>query len=83
MQSPLMRGRHSAAILKMMDITETIADDVDQYVSAAVRLAQNTEERATLSRKVAANKHLVYRDRQCIAALEQFLVRVGRQQAAL
>ena len=33
-----MRGRHSAAILTMMDLTETIASTLDEYVTLAVRL---------------------------------------------
>jgi protein O-GlcNAc transferase len=80
LQGPLMRGRHSAAILRMMNITETITHDVDEYISKAIRLAQNLDERAALSRKISVNKHLVYRDRECVAALEEFLVRVGRRQ---
>jgi protein O-GlcNAc transferase len=69
----LMRGRHTAAILEMMGVTDTIARTVDEYVSTAVRLARDTEWRAELRSRIAANKHRVYRDRACIAALEDFL----------
>jgi protein O-GlcNAc transferase len=69
----LMRGRHTAAILEMMGVTDTIARTVDEYVSTAVRLARDTEWRTELRSRIAANKHRVYRDRACIAALEDFL----------
>jgi len=38
---PLMRGRHTMAILRRMGITETIADTIDDYVAIAVRLARD------------------------------------------
>jgi predicted O-linked N-acetylglucosamine transferase (SPINDLY family) len=75
---PLMRGRHSAAILQMMGVTETVADTLDGYVATAVRLAKDAEWRRALSRQVAENKHKVYRDRACITALDDFLERVAR-----
>jgi predicted O-linked N-acetylglucosamine transferase (SPINDLY family) len=75
---PLMRGRHSAAILQMMGVTETVADTLDGYVATAVRLAKDAELRRALSRQVADNKHKIYRDRASIAALDDFLERVAR-----
>lgn len=63
-----MRGRHSAAILEMMGIAETIA----------VRLANDPQARHALGRRIAEAKHRLYRDRACISALEQFLERAAR-----
>jgi predicted O-linked N-acetylglucosamine transferase (SPINDLY family) len=75
----LMRGQHSAAILAMMGISETVAETVDEYVAIAARLAGAPEERRQLKERTAANKHRLYRDRICIAALEDFLeTSVGR-----
>jgi predicted O-linked N-acetylglucosamine transferase (SPINDLY family) len=79
MPSTLMRSRHSAAILRMMGVADTIADTIDNYISIAVRLANNPEERRALARRIADNKHKIYRDRACISALESFLNRVARQ----
>lgn len=79
LEGPLMRGRHSAAILRMMGVTEPIAGTVDDYVAMAAGLAANPDQRLRLSRAIAANKYRVYRDRACIEALEDFLERVGRQ----
>jgi hypothetical protein len=46
---------------------------LDDYISLAVHLGQDSEWRKRISEKIAANKHLIYRDRTCIAALENFL----------
>jgi predicted O-linked N-acetylglucosamine transferase (SPINDLY family) len=74
-----MRGRHSAAILHMMDVTETIAENADGYVAIAARLAQDTAWREAIGAKFAANKEKLSRDRDCIVALEDFLERAARQ----
>jgi predicted O-linked N-acetylglucosamine transferase (SPINDLY family) len=79
LRGALMRGQHSAAILQMMNISETVAGTVDEYVAVATRLAGAPEERRQLKERVTANKHRLYRDRACITALEDFLeTSVGR-----
>ncbi len=75
----LMRGRHSAAILNMMGVTETIADTLDGYVSLAASLARDPERRAAISRQIADNKHKLYRDRACVTALEDLIDGAARQ----
>ncbi|OGT98220.1 MAG: hypothetical protein A2X80_06610 [Geobacteraceae bacterium GWB2_52_12] len=72
-----MRGRHAYAILKMMDIEDTIASSVDDYISIAVRLANDISWRKDISGRVHRNKHRIYRDRECIAGLEKFLKNVS------
>jgi predicted O-linked N-acetylglucosamine transferase (SPINDLY family) len=77
-----MRARHAAAILERMGMRETTARTVDDYVSIAVSLGRDAARRAELSTRIANNKQLVYRDRDCIAALEAFLdkaVRPGQE----
>ena len=69
----LMRGRHTAAILEMMGVTETIATSLDAYLELAVRLGRDKEWRMELRRRILQNKHRAYRDRACITALEDFL----------
>ena len=73
MPGPFMRGRHSMAILRMMGVTETIAATIDDYVSIAVRLAQDVPWRMAVRAKISASKHYVYFDRACIGGLEHFL----------
>ncbi len=74
----MMRGRHSAAILDMMDVRGTTARTIDEYVSIAGFLGRTSAKRAELSAEIAKKKHRVYRDHACIAALEAFLDRVAR-----
>jgi len=74
----LMRGRHAAAILTMMGVSETIAATIDDYVSTAIRLAKEPQRRTIIKAKIAENKHRIYRDVTCITALEDFLERAAR-----
>jgi protein O-GlcNAc transferase len=69
----MMRGRHTAAILEIMGIGETTARTIDEYVSIAGVLGRDAAKRAELSAQIENNKHRVYRDRECIMALEAFL----------
>lgn len=79
LRGALMRGQHSPAILQMMDISETIAGTIDEYVAIATRLAGAPLERRQLKDRTAAAKHRLYRDRACITVLEDFLeTSVGR-----
>jgi predicted O-linked N-acetylglucosamine transferase (SPINDLY family) len=80
-QGELMRGRVSAGILRMMGMPETIAETLDEYVALAVRMARDPGFRASIKQRVASDKHRLYRDRACIAALEDFLDRAARAQA--
>jgi protein O-GlcNAc transferase len=69
----MMRGRHTAAILNMMDVRETTVQTIDEYVSVAVLLGRDMGKRSEVAAKIVANKQRVYRDRECITALEDFL----------
>ena len=45
---------------------------------SSVGLARDLARRAEVKRRIAAGKRAIYRDRTCIAALEEFLDRVAR-----
>jgi predicted O-linked N-acetylglucosamine transferase (SPINDLY family) len=75
----MMRGRHTAAILDMMDVRETTAQTIDEYVSVAVLLGRDMGKRSEVAAKIAANRQRVYRDRECITALEDFLEEATRK----
>jgi protein O-GlcNAc transferase len=75
---PLMRSRHTAAMLELMDAPDTIAGSVEEYVTLAVRLARDTAWRAQIRQQVAANKGRLYRDQTVISALADFLERAVR-----
>ena len=75
----LMRGRHSAAILAMMGMTDTIAATIDDYVALAARLANDPAQRQALKARMREAEPKVYRDRACITALEDFLEHAARR----
>ena len=74
-----MRGRHSAAILQMMKVEDTIASNIDDYIEIAAKLGQSAEWRRQVSDRMRRNKHLVYEDKICISALEDFLERAVKE----
>jgi protein O-GlcNAc transferase len=69
----LMRGRHSSAILGMMDVEETVADTLEEYVSLATRLGLDADLRTNIAEKICDNRHLIYEDHVCIKGLEDFI----------
>jgi predicted O-linked N-acetylglucosamine transferase (SPINDLY family) len=77
-EGALMRGRVSAGILRMMGMPETVAGTIDDYVALAIRMGRDRDWRAALKQRIASDKHRLYRDRACIAALEDFLERAAR-----
>jgi protein O-GlcNAc transferase len=77
----MMRGRHAAAILEMMDVSGTTARTVDEYVAIADALGRDATERSRLSAEIESRKHRIYRDIDCIAALEEFLEGAVRNSA--
>jgi protein O-GlcNAc transferase len=78
----MMRGRHAVAILDMMNVRDTTARTLDEYVSIASILGRNEAKRKEVSSEIAANKHRLYRDLQCIAGLESFLDEAVRKPRA-
>jgi protein O-GlcNAc transferase len=72
---PLMRGRHTSAMLELMGVTDTIAGTTDEYVSIAARLARDSAWQIEIKQRIAAEKHRLCSDKSCIAALEEFLLR--------
>lgn len=67
-----MRGRHTYAILKMLGLTETIADNEQEYIDIAVRLGIDEQWRKEIVRKIANQYSRIYEDTSCVLALEEF-----------
>jgi protein O-GlcNAc transferase len=74
----LMRGRHSAAILQRMELSELIPRDKDAYVELAVRLGRDRAYRRSLRECISRQKALLYNDLEPIRALEEFLLRTAQ-----
>jgi predicted O-linked N-acetylglucosamine transferase (SPINDLY family) len=67
----LMRGRHSYAILKMLDVTDTLAQTEAEYIRIAVQLGRDRTWRQTVQRMMNPRSNL-YDDKTCVTALEDF-----------
>ena len=81
-----MRGRHSYGILKMLGVTETIAEDEAEYIEIAVRLGLDPDWRQSIVQKIRDGHSRLYDDKTCVRALEEFYQRVvqeGQTQAKL
>jgi predicted O-linked N-acetylglucosamine transferase (SPINDLY family) len=68
-----MRGRHTAAILNMMNMSDAVAGDIPQYITQAAILGREPRRREEFSARIRQNKHRIYQDRACIDGLEKFL----------
>lgn len=71
---PMMRGRHTMAILQMAGLDYAIADNADSFVELAVRLGMNGDARRNLRAQVDAHAGRVFDDLAPIQDLTQFLL---------
>ncbi len=67
-----MRGRHSYAILKMLGMTETIAQSESEYIEIAVRLGLDPSWRHQIIQSMNDRRPNLFNDKACITALEAF-----------
>jgi predicted O-linked N-acetylglucosamine transferase (SPINDLY family) len=81
-EGEFMRGRHAVAILTMMDVRNTIASSVDDFVSIASRLGRDAGWRTEIGSRMSSNKHRIYRDLRCVSGLEAFLEQAVRRTRA-
>lgn len=70
----LFRSRHSYAILKRMGVTDTIAEDIEDYIRIAVLLGLDESFRNEVIGKISKTKWLAYDDQEVIKELEEFLL---------
>jgi CRISPR-associated protein Csy1 len=70
-----MRGRQSAAMLRMVGVGELVVEDCDAYVALAASLANDPARRADLSRRMRDGHGALFSRDEPIRALEDFLFR--------
>ncbi|MCZ6862607.1 MAG: tetratricopeptide repeat protein [Alphaproteobacteria bacterium] len=76
----LMRSRHSFAMLKMMDFTDTVAASADDYIEIAAKLGLDENWRTHVREQMRARAARIYDDEAPIRGLESFFLRVtGRE----
>lgn len=69
-----MRGRHTAAMLRMMGLDDHIVTSAAEYVARAVELGRNATLRASCSREIEQRKSRLFQDRSPVADLERHLI---------
>ncbi len=77
--SEFMRGRHSYGILRMLDVTDTIAKNEGEYIKIAARLGLDCEWRDSIVERMVQRHSYLYDDKACVAALESFYRRVVQE----
>ena len=68
-----MRGRQTAAMLRIAGVEDTLADDDDTYVQIAVRLATDAAWRGDVVSRMAAGASRLFDDAEPIVELADFL----------
>jgi predicted O-linked N-acetylglucosamine transferase (SPINDLY family) len=80
-----MRGRVTYACYRQIGVTECVAGSAEEYAEIAVRLANDREWHAQVSRKILAGNHGLFEDMAAVKELETFFTRavtaarVGRE----
>lgn len=68
-----MRGRHSYAMFRMMDMPSAIAQDQDDMVRKLIALGQEPDHRHAMREELRQRKEALYADKSLVAALDGFL----------
>jgi|HubBroStandDraft_1064217.scaffolds.fasta_scaffold00061_4 protein O-GlcNAc transferase len=78
MAGELMRGRHTTAILTMIGMPDMIARTPEEYAELAIGLGRDPEARQNLRRRIARDKHRLYRDPEAVDGLARYLEDAAR-----
>ena len=73
LEAPMMRGRHTAAILRRLGLERLIARDLDGYVATALGLGADAALRRRIRSQIEDRKGGLYGDIAPVQALEQVL----------
>ncbi|MEH2337546.1 O-linked N-acetylglucosamine transferase, SPINDLY family protein [Nostoc sp.] len=71
-----MRGRHSDSFLKMLGVTNTIAENEAEYIEIAVKLGLDPAWRGTIAERMSQNHNRLFDDKACVVGLEAFYKQV-------
>ncbi|MEG4442514.1 hypothetical protein QUB47_08960 [Microcoleus sp. AT9_B5] len=73
-----MRGLHAYSFLKMLGVTDTIAQNEDEYIQIAVKLGLDLEWRRDIAQRMSQRHDNLFDDRVCVTALENFYQQIVR-----
>ena len=68
-----MRGRHTHAMFRMMELDQYVATSIEDFIYKAVEFGANHEARRQFETDVTSRKHLLYEDRTFITGFDHFL----------
>jgi predicted O-linked N-acetylglucosamine transferase (SPINDLY family) len=75
--TPTLRGRQTAAMLRRIGCGELVAEDVEGYVQVALTLGRDRDLRESWRNRIRSGVHALYDDQAPVAALAEFLLRTG------
>lgn len=67
-----LRSRASAGFLRLLDVSETIAHSIENYIELASTLGTNRELRLKVRDRIANQKHQLFEEKSCVEGLENF-----------
>lgn len=71
-----MRGRHSYSFLKMVGVTDTIAQNEAEYIEIAAKLGRNPAWRQDIAERMKQRHDNLFDDKTCVTGLETFYKQV-------
>ena len=74
-----MRGLHAYSFLKMLGVTDTIAQNEAEYIEIAVKLGKDSQWRGDIAERMSQRQDNLFDDRVCVTALEAFYQEVVRE----
>ena len=74
-----MRGRHTVSMLQVLELSELIAQDVDDYIAISVRLMQDHDFHAEIKHQIAMRKQRLFHDTSVAEAFRQAVDIVCRE----
>ena len=77
MPGKYMRARHTYALLRKIELDETIANSKIEYVKIAEKLAKNWGYRQKIIEKIKRNKKTLFEDLSPVKSLEKFLHQIA------
>jgi predicted O-linked N-acetylglucosamine transferase (SPINDLY family) len=75
----LMRCRHSDSFLKMIGVTDTIAEDEADYIEIAIKLGLDSAWRRDIAERMKENHDRLFDDKTCVLGLEAFYQQVFQE----
>lgn len=77
--SALLRGRITYGLYQAMGVPDCIAEDKDDYIRRAVRLATDREARSAVQEKIAAGRGRLFEDVEAVAEVAAFFEQAVRE----